>query len=418
MKFKTFVRVAMLVATIASVFGAGTQVYAQGSSTNALGAQIIIRSTTFWDAVFNGTVNANRYERWALQLVEAENFTVSVITTSGTLTPDIYLLDANENQIAVANGTLSSAALTANQPAGDYFIQIQPKTGDGTYLMEITRIELVVEPTASVVLNPAEVVVGGTSAGTLMLTNIPQGGYASAEFTCTYNPALISISNIADSGLFGSDPAVAVSGPANGSFVFAVAGTNGQRATSDGAVFTFTVTALAAGDAEINCVARVSTGGSLTTIASIPATLVVTVPVVLDGTLVGTALAAKAVTVTLFKQDATVQGTATPDANGNFSFTAPAGTYTAVASAPGFLRAQAGPVLTSGATTTLQSITLLAGDIDGNDVIDQFDALTIGINYNLAAPAAADLNNDGTINVLDLELLAANYRLTGPLAWQ
>jgi len=31
----------------------------------------------------------------------------------------------------------------------------------------------------------------------------------------------------------------------------------------------------------------------------------------------------------------------------------------------------------------------LAGDIDGNDVIDQFDALTIGMNYNAAAPAAA-----------------------------
>lgn len=418
MKFKTFVRVAMLVATIASVFGAGSQVYAQGNSTNGLGAQIIIRSTTFWDAVFNGNVNANRYERWALQLVEAENFTVSVITTSGTLTPEIHLLDANENEISVISGSLSSAALSANQPAGDYFIQIQPVTGEGTYLMEITRIEQVAEPTASVVLNPAEVEVGGTSAGTLMLTNIPQGGYASAEFTCTYNPALVSISNVTDAGLFGSDPAVAMSGPADGSFVFAVAGTNGQRATSDGAVFTFTVTSLAAGDAEINCVARVSTGGSLTTIASIPATLVITVPVVLDGTLVGTALAAKPVTVTLYNQDTTVRGTATPDANGNFSFTAPAGTYTAVASAPGFLRAQAGPVLTSGATTTLQSITLLAGDIDGNDVIDQFDALTIGMNYNLAAPAAADLNNDGTINVLDLELLAANYRLTGPLAWQ
>ena len=418
MNFKNFVRVAMLVATIASVFGAGSQVYAQGNSTNGLGAQIIIRSTTFWDAVFNGNVNTNRYERWALQLVEGENFTVSVITTSGTLTPEIHLLDANENEISVISGSLSSAVLNANQPAGDYFIQIQPKTGDGTYLMEITRIEQVAEPTASVVLNPAEVVVGGTSAGTLMLTNVPQGGYASAEFTCTYNPALVSISNIADAGLFGSDPAVAMSGPADGSFVFAVAGTNGQRATSDGAVFTFTVTSLAAGDAEINCVARVSSGGSLATIASIPATLVITLPVVLDGTLVGSALATKPVTVTLYNQDTTVRGTATPDANGNFSFTAPAGTYSAVASAPGFLRAQASPVLTSGATTTLQTITLLAGDIDSNDVIDQFDALTIGINYNLAAPAAADLNNDGTINVLDLELLAANYRLTGPLAWQ
>ena len=98
--------------------------------------------------------------------------------------------------------------------------------------------------------------------------------------------------------------------------------------------------------------------------------------------------------------------------------TASAGTYTVVASAPGFLKAQGSPVLTAGATTTLQTVSLLAGDIDGNDVIDQFDALTIGINYNLAAPAAADLNNDGIINVLDLELLAANYHQSGALVWQ
>ena len=176
MKLKNLIRVAMLLAIITSVFGTIPQAYAQGNPTNYLGAQIIIRSTTFWDAVFNGTVNPNRYERWSLQLIEPENFTISIITTSGTLTPDIYLLDANENQIAMANGSLSNAALTTNQPAGDYFIQIQPQTGEGTYLMEITRVEQVVEPTASVMLNPASVVVGGTSVGTMMLTNVPTGG--------------------------------------------------------------------------------------------------------------------------------------------------------------------------------------------------------------------------------------------------
>jgi hypothetical protein len=56
--------------------------------------------------------------------------------------------------------------------------------------------------------------------------------------------------------------------------------------------------------------------------------------------------------------------------------------------------------------------------VDGNGVIDAFDALTIGLNYNLAAPSAADLNNDGTINVLDLERLAANYHASGALAWE
>ena len=299
MKLKNLLRVAMLLATLVSVLGTGAQAYAQGNNTNYLGAQIIIRSTTFWEAIFNGTVNANRFERWSLQLVDPENFTVSVITTSGTLVPDIYLLDANENQIAVANGTLSSASLTANQPAGDYYIQVQPHSGEGTYLMEISRVEEVVEPTGSVVLNPAVVQVGGTATGTVMLSNIPAEGYSSAEVTCTFNPALVSISNITGTGIFGTDPAVAIFGPANGSFVYAVAGSNGQRAATDGTLLTFTITALAAGQAEINCVIRVSTGGELTTIPSSPVTLTIEEPL---GTLTGTVLATKSVTVTLYNQ--------------------------------------------------------------------------------------------------------------------
>ena len=41
--------------------------------------------------------------------------------------------------------------------------------------------------------------------------------------------------------------------------------------------------------------------------------------------------------------------------------------------------------------------------------------MTIGMSYNTATPPAADLNNDGTINVLDLEYLAQNYRRPVPL---
>jgi hypothetical protein len=89
-----------------------------------------------------------------------------------------------------------------------------------------------------------------------------------------------------------------------------------------------------------------------------------------------------------------------------------------IASASGYLNAQASVTITLGNTTTLPAISLLAGDIDGNNVIDQFDAMTIGMGYNTANPPAADLNDDGTINVLDLELLAANYRETGPTDWE
>jgi len=88
------------------------------------------------------------------------------------------------------------------------------------------------------------------------------------------------------------------------------------------------------------------------------------------------------------------------------------------ASASGFLNTQGSFSVTSNLNSTLPTITLKAGDIDGNNVNDQFDALTIGMSYNTSAPASADLNNDGIINVLDLELLAKSYRMTGPIVWE
>ena len=104
--------------------------------------------------------------------------------------------------------------------------------------------------------------------------------------------------------------------------------------------------------------------------------------------------------------------------DGVFGHTVSPGIYTVIASADGFLSARGSVTVTAGNISTLPAIHLLTGDIDNNNIIDQFDALTIGMNYNTPFPEAADLNKDGIINVLDLELLAQNYRKTGPVAWQ
>jgi murein DD-endopeptidase MepM/ murein hydrolase activator NlpD len=136
-----------------------------------------------------------------------------------------------------------------------------------------------------------------------------------------------------------------------------------------------------------------------------------------EGAVNGQVLAGKPVTVSLYDGSDTLVASVTANPDGTFSLNASAGTYTIRATASGFLRAQGPVTITAGNGTTKATITLLAGDIDGNDVIDQFDAMTIGMNYNAATPSAADLNNDGVINVLDLELLAGNYREMGPLAW-
>jgi hypothetical protein len=346
---------------------------------------------------------------------------------------------------------------------------------------------------------------------------VPAEGYISAELTCTYNSTLVQVSNIVAAGLFGPDPAVAINDPQNGSFIVAIAGSNGNKATTDGAAFTFNARGLQAGQAALDCTARVSRGDNILTdlpstgaasltiidnatitptptgsteptstatqtetptptgsieptstftetptesltptvtstftetlmpsITSMPtdtatpsstATASPTPTEQPPGTLAGQVIACKPVTVYLLDAEPKVVGRVDANPDGTFSVTVPGGEYVVEADAEGFLNARAGTidpaagtvdpvvVIPSGGTTTMQTITLLAGDIFKVDfllpgVIDEWDAMSIGMNYGKAEPPAADLNCDGIIDVLDLERLAANYRKTGPTPWE
>ena len=258
------------------------------------------------------------------------------------------------------------------------------------------------------------------------INNVPPEGYTSVEFVCSYDPAIVEVSNILPAELFGADPASAVNGPQNGQFILAIAGSKGNKATSNGTAFTFSVRGLQPGQSVVQCTARVSTGqGGLQSIAYIPDTVTVLDASVTStptqsgpAVVTGRVIASKPVTIQLYDTGNALVVSQTANPDGSFNIPIGGGTYTIVASAQGFLNAQGFVTLANGVTTMMQTVNLPAGDIDGNSVIDQFDALTIGMNYNASIPAAADLNNDGLINVLDLELLAANYRLSGALAWQ
>ena len=182
----------------------------------------------------------------------------------------------------------------------------------------------------------------------------------------------------------------------------------------------------------IACLGRVSIGdGILTELPSVNATLTVlgaapaaapmlqlasftpTSPV-----LKGKIVASKPTTLNLYAADNVLAATVLANADGTFELTAPAGVYTVVAEASGFLKTQTAITLNAGETFSLPSIDLTAGDVDNNGVIDQFDAITLGMSYNTASPDAADLNADGIINFLDLEIIAANYDATAPRAWE
>jgi murein DD-endopeptidase MepM/ murein hydrolase activator NlpD len=595
---------------------------------NTLDLQIVLRGPITWDVVYTGSVDTYRYERWSLTLDEMNKFTLTATPVSSGLVPQISLLDANGTEIARGTGTL-----TSTQPAGSYFVQIQPQVGNGFYSLVLTKEDLPLPtgPYTSIVVSPPTINVGETALVTVNLNNVPAEGYTSAEFTCTYNASVVEVSNISVTNLFGADPAVAINGPQGGSFIVAIAGSGGNKATTNGAAFTFNVTGLQAGQTTIECKARVSRGDNvLTEIESISANVTVTgtapppastptptesstsevpptptftatptlpandwltfvnstygfefkyppqgviadgrtdnsaridlpfasgtnlsqkylevivienadpcrsplatssmletsetvvingisflketgqdgtaghinkwtaystsrdnacvsldfilraanpgvfttppplydeaaesaifgqivstyawleqiptatptftatpevsptptssppstLPPSTDGTITGTVLAGKPVAVGLYDAGNALVASVTANPDGSFSLTVPAGIYTVIAVASGYLGAQGTVTLTGGGTVTMPTVTLLAGDIDNNNVIDQFDAMTIGMSYNTTTPVAADLNNDGIINVLDLELLAENYRETGPLLWQ
>jgi hypothetical protein len=131
----------------------------------------------------------------------------------------------------------------------------------------------------------------------------------------------------------------------------------------------------------------------------------------------GKALASKPVMISLYSMEDNSLLTSIPvDINGNFVLTVGAGAYSIGAKADGYLSARS-PLTQSSGDVQLM-ISLPPGDVDSNNVIDQFDALTVGMNYNDSLPHQADLNNDSVINVLDLELLALHYQSSGPIAWQ
>lgn len=503
MTSKRFFQIFVLLVILVSAIGSSQPVKAEAADPI-----INNRDLSFWDATYFGFVNASLFEKWHFSFTTMHTFTVTVSPFAGDLVPRLILLDSNGTELTSGIGTL-----TSTQSAGNYSIQVQPESGTGFYMLTIREI-ISSQASVSASVNPGSVNVGETAVATVSLNNIPSEGYRSAEFTCTYNSALVQISNITVTGLFGPDPAVAINDPQNGSFIVAIAGSNGNKATSSGAAFTFNISGKQAGQTAIECNVRISKGdniltslpatgtnltitgeaptptftptpfdmptstsetpaGSPTPTSSTPvesvtptsetpvgtATLTSETPVgsttptsstpvetatptsetpvesptptftstpvasptptaLPDGTITGKVIASKPVTVSLYNASDVLVASVTADPDGTFSLTAPGGTYTIAATSSGFLRAEGSVSIPAGGASTKPTITLLAGDIDGNNVIDQFDALTIGMNYNGTTPAAADLNNDGVINVLDLELLAANYRETGPTVWE
>jgi hypothetical protein len=104
---------------------------------------------------------------------------------------------------------------------------------------------------------------------------------------------------------------------------------------------------------------------------------------------------------------------ATTDAQGAFRVDAvPVGTHELQARMAGYLRyGLPGLTVTEGTVVSPSVITLRAGDINGDDVVDLLDLVAVSSRYGEQAPVPIpeDLNGNGEVELLDLVLVSSNY---------
>jgi hypothetical protein len=100
------------------------------------------------------------------------------------------------------------------------------------------------------------------------------------------------------------------------------------------------------------------------------------------------------------------------DATGNFSIAnVAAGTHRSItADAPGYLPAICSTPTLAGPETTLNSITLLSGDITDDNAVDIADATAIGASFGeTGSDLSADINRDFLVDIFDIILVSANF---------
>ena len=114
----------------------------------------------------------------------------------------------------------------------------------------------------------------------------------------------------------------------------------------------------------------------------------------------------------------------TTDSNGDFAVAVSQGTYTIMATMPGYLAAiESNVTVGPGQGVSLPDVMLPGGDADSNEEIRIIDLVLIGAHLNTCSgdpdfDSQVDINGDGCIAITDLVLANTNFRLRGPIDWR
>jgi hypothetical protein len=104
---------------------------------------------------------------------------------------------------------------------------------------------------------------------------------------------------------------------------------------------------------------------------------------------------------------------------GHVFFLLPEGYHTITVSMDGYLYAQRRFEVRHNRPVDLSTVTLFAGDADGNRLIDFLDLVIVHAAFGSAPPSdpRADLNGDGRVNMLDALLIGVNLGREAPTPW-
>jgi hypothetical protein len=113
----------------------------------------------------------------------------------------------------------------------------------------------------------------------------------------------------------------------------------------------------------------------------------------------------------------------TTNSDGTYSIvnSVPRGQHVIKAEKPGYLGATGYVEIgEESATQTMPPVTLLAGDLNADDVINLFDLVLIGtlLGNQDTESLRSDLNADGAVNLFDLVLVGNNLDKSGPVAFE
>lgn len=254
------------------------------------------------------------------------------------------------------------------------------------------------------------------------------GGVYAFESRCTLSSAnVIRGTSVVRGSLFSNEVEVN-QGWTNTSILYAVSQSRDQSAVSTGGiVVSLPVEALAAGQVIFTCETEIVDANEVRTVIPFAnLTLTVEEIPIEEGAVTGVVLRDvgqhSGTTISLITSTGDTATEVVTLADGTFALSAEPGTYTIRAYRAGFLPAIGQVIVSEGQTTTMPTVTLLAGDVVESSpaVIDELDVVGLAAVYRSTIPPAPEAMNfffDSVVDLNELRALARNLRQS-TINWQ